>query len=829
MLRSYLIIAYRNLKHNKKYTLINIFGLAIGLTAALYLFQYVKFEKSYDNFHENADNIYRLIQKLTISGIPESPDHFSLALFGPTLKRELPEVVDYARLWKYYKNDFVISYLPSDEAERIEFLENKVYYADSSFMTMFSFPLITGNASSLKDPNTLLISESMATRIFGYDWLQEEPVGKSLIINGDEEFMITGVFRDIPENSHIKFEILLSLQTLSKIMDLNTAVQLNFRTYLLLTPEVDIHSLESKIRDVLFNATGDFLSRNQYKIEAEFQLQPLRDVHLHSFGFQNEPEVRGSNDTVQFLFITGWFILILAWINYINLSTAWAVKRAREVGIRKVIGAGKQQLILQFLMETFLINCMSIILAITLYQLFYPYFASMANKTIPMQNLLSQPWFLAIIFLILLLGTLLSGGYSAFYLSSLNPVQIMKGRYYSSIRGLILRKTLIVLQFIISISIITGTYCVYKQLSYMKNYDKGYNLSHKLIVHAPYITGDNYHNQYQGFRDAVEEIPDVKRFTASFFSPGDPGQTGIQHIHKKGQPAKKLFVSLNCVAENFFDVYRIQFLHGRGFRSNAPADNETAVISRSLARQLGFEKAEDALLSKIIIAPVWWKKEVTVIGIIDDIIFNSLKDETRSMMFLPAVPGQKHMGFSGSLKLNHYTVEIRNTYNVRTTISRLEQFYKNNFPGNPFEYYFLDEQFNALYKTEEQYGQIMSTASGLSILIACLGLFGLSSFLIKQRINEICIRKVLGAPTKSILLSLAGNYIRLTILSGILAFPVSYILLGKWLDNYAHRIDLQWQLFFFPILIVVMVTLLTISYQSLKAATTNPAVALHTD
>jgi len=686
--------------------------------------------------------------------------------------------------------------------------------------------MILGDPTSLEEPNTLLLSRSIAKKLFGTNWQVAKPIGKTVTIDGEVDYIVQGIFEDIPENSHIKFEVLASFRTLFKNLDWDTAVMRNFRTYLLIEPQTDIRQLEEKLQKISDNSLSDFLKQQQYDLKADITLQPIRDVHLNSFGYQSEPEVRGSNATVQFLFITACFILLLAWINYVNLSTARAVKRAKEVGIRKVVGAGRRQLITQFLLEAFLINLLSIVVAATLYQLAFPYFTGLVQKAIPVSALLEAPWFLTGIFLIIIFGTLLSGGYSAFVLSSFKAVSIAEGKFHTSSQGVLLRKSLIVFQFVISVGLIIGTYSVYQQLAFMKNYEVGYDLSQKLIVRAPRITDGNYHNHYESFKSSVKKIAGVQQVTASYVAPGDAHESGQHDVHEKGQPEKKIFATVNCVDEDYLNTYQVPFLYGRGFSCDFPSDKNAAVISKDLALQLGFDPVETALQGKIVIAPVWWGKEVSVVGIIDDIVMHSLKQEPTGDLFLLANADERHMGYSGSLQFYHFTIDINDISHLQENIASIEKLYKERFPGNPFEYFFLDDYFNAQYRAEGQYGKVFTVASSLAIFIACLGLFGLSAFMIKQRTKEIGIRKVLGAPVPTILLLLSRDYFKLILLAGVIALPIAYFSLHQWLENYTVRIPLAWWLFLVPLAIVVLIALVTVSVQTVKAALANPAKSL---
>ncbi len=826
MLRNYLLIAYRNLWHNKVYALINIFGLAIGLTAALFIFQYVQFERSYDNFHENADNIYRVIVQVTQNEVQASPEHVMISEFPPAIKRACPEVLDYARLYQDNTDNFIISFNAEDGTPPLDFLEKKVFYGDASFMEMFSFPMIVGDAvKALQQPNSLLLSESMAKKFFGANWQETDPIGKMLTINGERAFMVQGIFEDVPANSHIKFEVLLSLPTLAVELNYETELRWGFPTYLQVDPRVDIRKLEEKLKEIIYELYGDLIrSRN---VEFNFYLQPVRDTHLHSFDYQSELEVRGSNTILQFLLITAFFILILAWINYVNLSTARAVKRAKEVGIRKVVGAGRRQLITQFLLESFLINLLSIVVAITLYQLCFPYFTNLVQKEIPINSLLEKLWFLTSIVLVLVLGTLLSGGYSAFVLSSFKAVSIMKGKFHSSARGILIRKSLIVFQFIISVGLIIGTFSVYQQLVFMKNHEMGYDMSQKLIIRAPMITDENYAQHYESLQTTLQKFPEVRQVTASHVSPGDSKQKGAYWVLNKKQPEKQKVVSFNTVDYDYLKTYKIQLLHGRDFSREFPSDKDAAIITEDLALQLGFDPPETALQEKVMIDDPTIKKDFTIIGIIKNLSLYSLKLEQRGMVFLLGKDdSQEFLTSTAQFPFTYFTVELGSLSHLQENIASIEKLYKSHFPGNPFTYFFLDDYFNAQYRAEEQFGKVFTAASGLAIFIACLGLFGLSAFMVKQRTKEIGIRKVLGASLQSMLMLLSKDYIKLLCIASLIALPIAYFSLQRWLESYMVRIQLSWWLFLIPVVIVIFIALLTVSFQTIRAALTNPVHSL---
>jgi len=823
MLRNYLIIAYRNLWHNKVYALINIFGLAIGLTAALFIFQYVQFERSYDSFHDNGDNIYRIILHATINGKQVPPAHNNSAPLGLFAKKECPEVLEYARLFKNREANVIMAYYPENGSPPLEFLEDKFYYVDPSFMEIFSFPMIMGDPKALQKSNTLLLSESMAAKFFGTDWPTADPIGKTLIIDGQQELSVQGVFKDIPENSHIKFEGLASYETLSHLNYDNKWYHI-VPTYLQVAPQTDIKNLEDKLVKLSYEHAVNVFKEVFNLDTATATLQPVRDAHLHSFGYSDETEIRGSYTTVQFLSITAFFVLILAWINYVNLSTARAVKRAKEVGIRKVVGAGRRQLITQFLLEAFLINGLSLVVAITLYQLCFPYFTHLVQKEIPLSALAKQPWFLAGGGFVLIFGTLLSGGYSAFVLSSFKAVRTMKGKVHTSVRGVIFRKSLIVFQFVISVGLIVGTITVYQQMLFMKNYEKGYDISQKLVVKAPRLTDENYYHQYENFKNTLQKLPYINQVTASYLAPGDSPYKSFKAVASKKEPDDMHSISLNTVDYDYLKTYNIQLLHGRRFSRDFPADKQAAVITEDFALELGYDPVETALQEKIVIKTPEIK-EFTIIGIVKNLNFYSLKLEQRGVVFLLKQDSHEAEVFP----ITYFTVKLNNIFHLKENLVHLEGLYKSLFPGNPFDYFFLDDYFNAQYQAEEQFGKVFTAASGLAIFIACLGLFGLSAFMVRQRTKEIGIRKVLGASIQNILLLLSKDYIKLVCLAGLIALPIAYFSLKQWLETYMVRIELSWWLFLIPVMIVIGIALCTVSFQTIKAALTNPAKVLQSE
>jgi putative ABC transport system permease protein len=476
---------------------------------------------------------------------------------------------------------------------------------------------------------------------------------------------------------------------------------------------------------------------------------------------------------------------------------------------------------MQFLLEAFLINLASLVMAATLYQLGFRHFTNLAQKAIPNSSLLEESWFWLGMVSALVFGTLLSGGYSAFMLSSLKAASIMKGKFYTSEGGAVLRKGLIVFQFFISVGLISCTLGVYNQLVYMKNQAKGYDPSQKLIVRVPGTAGENYAHHYWVFKTALQKLPDIGQITASFLSPGDAREKGGSQVSNKDELEKFQIFPINVVDEDYLETYKIQLLHGRGFSKEFPSDKDAAVITEDVALQMGFDPVESALQKKIVIAPNWLKKEVSIIGIVKNISLYSSHRERTGVVFILGV--EKPI-FSGAF--NYLTIEVNNISHLRENLVSIEDIYKSHFPGIPFTYFFLDDYFNTQYRAEEQYGKAFTIASCLAIFIACLGLFGLSSFMVQQRTKEIGIRKVLGATIQNILMLLSKDYIILVCLAGLIALPFAYFTLNWWLESYMHRIELSWWLFVLPVVIVIGIALFTVCFQTIRAALTNPANVL---
>ncbi len=692
----------------------------------------------------------------------------------------------------------------------VSFKDNKMLYADPSFLTLFSFPLLKGDArTALAEINTAVVTESTARKYFG----NEEPLGKRISLNGQEHYVITGVLKDIPENSHVRFDFLFSMknalaQSRYKHNPWNAE---NFNVYLQLKPGTSPQALEAKLPAFLEKHRGDELRKNNRSFT--LGLVPLRDMHLEA-NFGNT--VQGDAKRIYFLLLIAGFILVIAWVNYINLSTARATERAREVGIRKVVGAYRTQLVRQFLLESGLINAIAAVAALLLVFLSLPAFSKLVGHPFTPATLLQSPTLLLAFGGAFLAGTVLSGLYPAFVLSMFRPVAVLKGNPGHSPRGVSLRQGLVVFQFAASVTLIAGTLVVYAQLEYMRSQDLGFKVRQTLVVDVPGVKGSGYEQKWYRLKSRLSNLAQVSQVTSSSNVPGTEYSWDTNGIHRKEADSKSgIDGSLFWADYDFLPTYGIKLVAGRNFSKSFVTDREAVIINEKAAQQLGFRTPEEALGKEIVIDG---GKPQHVVGVMQNYHHNSLKDDHTAAFLIPVEYNS----------WGYYSIKF-NGQDVRGTVAAVEREYKQVFPGNPFKYFFLDEYFNDLYKADRQFGQVFGLFASLAILVACLGLFGLASFTATQRTKEIGVRKVMGASVAQIVQLLYRDFVKLVLLANAVALPLAYLGLRKWLENYHFRTSLQWWMLAVPGLAVLLVALLTVSIQSIRAALTNPARSLRSE
>ena len=812
MISNYFKIAFRNLIKRKGYSLLNITGLAIGITCCLLIFQNVSYEKSYETFNTQSAEIARVRLDSYQQGKLQWKSATSYPGIGPAMKKEYPEVVDFCRL-------IDAEMLLSNEARNVRFSEKKGYFADPSSIGMLNIQLLKGNASKALDaPNKILISETMARKYFGND----DPVGKRLESKGSNTlpfYEVTGIFKNYPANSHLIIDYLVSYKALDKVQiqqgdsshsSENSFGWYDFYTYVKLKPGADIKQLEKKLvafSDEHMN-NQDWSKKNN--VRAELHLLPLPDIHLYS-NYNQEAEVNGDGQTVSFLFLIGILIIFIAWINYINLATARSVERAKEVGIRKVLGAVRSNLIGQFLTESLVLNVLALIIALITAFLLTPAFNRFTGREIITGfSLPAQYWrgFLSLFFL----GSFLAGIYPAFVLSGYKPVTVLKGIFKNSTSGILLRKTLIVAQFITSVVLVAGTMVVYQQLSYMRNLKLGTNISQTLVIEGSSAMQDSvYKGVFQPFKNEVLRQNNIKSITASTSVMGSEIYW-TNGVKKMGSENKAITLYNIGIDYDFIPSFEIKMAAGRNFSKEMSTDNKSVLLNEEATRMLGFETAEAAINQKVV-----RRDTFNVAGVVANFHHLGLQKKVDPMIFVLR-PNSRQF----------YSIKM-GPENIKQTVTSVEKTWKAYFPEDPFNYFFLDDAFNHQYKSDQLFGSIFSVFALLAILIACFGLAGLSAYNILQRRKEIGIRKVMGASIRQLLVLLSKDFLRLVLISFFVAIPLTILLMNRWLEDFAYRIHISWWVFVAAGMISVFIAFATISLQAIKAAMANPVKSLRTE
>jgi putative ABC transport system permease protein len=812
MLRNYITMAFRNVARNRVFSAINIFGLSIGLAACLLIFQFVSFELSYDKFHDNFDRVYRVTNDRFQNGKLIQHGTITYPTIGPTMAKDFPEIEMYTRL------------MPSGDLNvRIDdkdFRGDRCHFADEHFLSIFPFPLLAGDRlSALKEPRSMVLTETLAKKYFGgingdYSAL----IGRVLHRGTEEQpYRVTGICANVPDNSHIQFDALLSYVTLHSGDDKGADVSWqwsDFRHYIQLKPGADYKALEAKFdkfSERYFQ--GDKVSGSVEK----FFLQPLKDAHLYS-DYEYDIAKTASGKAVWAMLIVAVFILLIAWINYINLTTSRALDRAKEVGLRKVMGALKSQLVQQFILESMLISLMAFIIAILIVQAVQSPFNLVIGGNLSLWKILSEMDATAIFILssVMVGGVILSGFYPAFVLSSYQPVTVLKGKFQRSSGGRFMRKALVIFQFTASAALITGTLIVSRQLKFMNEADLGMNIQNILIVRAPVYTSwdSTFIERVENYKHELSQIEGIVSAATSSRLPGDRLGRGFGY-RLSDQPSSAHFtMSFLGADHNFFDTYSVSLITGRRF---LPTDHKadfaeinTAIINQNALRLLGIANAQEAIGKELISFDDQWR----IIGVVNDFHQESLKKPMEPIVFVPTYS-------------THGPTSIRfQSANTEKVIADVEKVYKRFFPDNAFSYFFMEDSYKGQYNDEKRFAKVIMIFTVLGIIISCLGLIGLSSYTAVQRTKEIGIRKALGASLTSIVALLSRGFMKLVFASIILAFPIAYYFMNNWLVNYPYRISLQWFLFIVPAVVILLIALLTISFQIIKTARVNPANTL---
>jgi putative ABC transport system permease protein len=793
MIKNYLKIALRNLWRHRIFSFINIMGLAVGMSACFLIFLYVRFELSYDSFHSKADRIYRVVCDIRT---PTETLKFSVPSWAmpKNIAQEFPEVESFART----TGDNVLI-----RKGNIKFQEENSQWADSTLFTVFDFKLLKGNPrTALREPLSVVFTETAAKKYFG----DANPIGQSLLITGDGlAATVTGVMKDIPENSQIKGDVFLSMTTLTQKLNPKLEEQWgNFGavTFLLLKPGTSPKALEAKFPAFLQKRDGDGMKNS--KMFYTLSLEPLRDVYLHS---TRDGSKTGNMNNVYIFSIVAVFILLIACFNFVNLTTARSAERAKEVGIRKVVGAAKGQLASQFIGESVIICLIAFLLSVGACVLLLPLFNNMAGKIIS-PGIFSNLSYLGILLLAAVGVGLLAGTYPALVLSSFKPVVVLKGRFVTGVRGILLRKSLVVIQFTLSIGLIIATIIVYTQMRYMRSQDLGFNKDQMMVIDTQNDAAK------EAFRNSVAGIPNVKSVSMSSSVPGGGDPTAYSQIENIKGEMQIANLELFFVDFDYVGQFGIRMIAGRSFSRDFGTDTTQAMILNEAAvKMFGYSSPQQAVGKKF----SQWGREGKIIGVMKDFHFRSLQEEIKPLS-MRIEPGG----------CNLLCVKVA-ADNLPSTIASVEKKWQAAIPNRPFSYFFLDEFFDKQYRSEERFGKLFLNFAILAIFISCLGLLGLASYSTIQRTKEIGVRKVIGASVGNIVNLLSRDFILLIGIAFLIASPLIYFFMKGWLRDFAYRVPISWWMFVLAGLLALVIALATISFQAIRAAVANPVKSLRTE
>ena len=810
MLRNYLKTAFRNLWKSKGFSGINILGLVIGLATCLLILIFVMDELNYDRYNDKADRIYRVDGEIKFGG-----NHFVLAVApaptGPAILRDYPEVEKEVR---FRANG---GRLIKKGNQNIR--EESVIMADSTLFDVFTLPMIEGNPhTALIDPHSVVITEKIAKKYFD----ATNVVGRTLMINDSIPYKVTGVIKDVPVQSHFHFDFFLSLSESEEAKRGDDAwLSNNFNTYILLRKGTDAKKFEAKLGGLITKYVAPLLYAavnisldDFYKAgnTVKFSLTPLTAIHLHS----NKTAELDANGNIQYVYIFGAiaaFILLIACVNFMNLSTARSANRAKEVGIRKVLGSLRGSLISQFMLESVLISFIAMLLAIVFAWLLLPVFNQLSAKHMEL-GLFSRAWLWPSMLGLVLLVGLLAGSYPAFYLSAFRPIVVLKGSVASGFKTSWLRNSLVVFQFFISIFLLVGTAVIYRQLNYIHNRELGFNRSQVMIIHNPYVMG----NQARSFEEKLLHLPGVEGATMSGYLPtADNRNDDAIFLSPDLDIKKSISMQTWPVDEQYIPVLGMKMVSGRNFSKEFLTDSTGVIVNEATLR---FMQGRNPLESKLyVIDDIKAKKtkEYHIIGVVKDFNFNSLREVVTPMvLFLRPDQGSLALRVSGNGDLHRLAGQI-------------ETEWRKMAPSQPFSYDFMDDEFNNIYLNEQRMGGISLSFSLLAIFIACLGLFGLTAYAAEQRTREIGIRKVLGASVGGIIRLLSRDFLRLVVVAMLIAFPLSWFVMGRWLQDFAYRISIGWEIFVVAAVLAIGIALLTVSFQAVRAALANPVRSLRSE
>ena len=803
MFKNYFLSAIRNVFKNWKYLLINILGLSIGLAASIYIVLFVHFELSYDKFHSQANNIYRIgVRGMMMNN--EINQAVTAAPMAEAMRNDYPEVITACRVRE--AGDWLIKY------EDKKFNERNMLFADSTFFDVFSFKLIKGDPKTvLKEPKTVVLTESASKKYFG----SEDPIGKLLKVESDTTlYKVTGVMENVPENSHFHFELLGSLKTL-RGSENTFWISHNFYTYIRLKEGINPKEFEKKMELMVAKYVGpqieQFLGINMEQFASSgnyfgYFIQPITEIHLHS-DLQYEIESNGNIVYVYIFISIAIFILLIACVNFTNIATARASTRSKEVGIRKVVGAMKKHLVLQFLLEAFIICSISLLFALFVLEFFRPNLNNLMQLPLKIDylgNFYTIPLFL----LLILLVSILAGGYPAFFLSSFKPIAVLKGKLKLGVKGGILRAILVIFQFVVSVFILLSTYTVFDQLRFVLNKDLGFDKENIIMIRR----SDALKKQMEAFKAELKTLPNVISVSNANTYPGENFSNNAFFL--EGEPTSNTYLLNQAwISFDYEKVLGFEMKEGRFFSPNFPTDSQAIVINEAAVKSLGFENPIGKHIlhprSETEIAPL------TVIGVVKNFNFKSLHTPVEPAAFT-LMPGN----WEGVV-----CVKINNQ-NSSQTLNSIQKTWESFTSDYPFEYFFFEDHIKSLYKSEQRTSRVFVMFSVLSIIIAFLGLLGLISFMTEQRKKEVGIRKTFGSTSLNIMLIYCKEILKLIVIASVISWPISYFAMNKWLQDFSYRVNIDLVMFAVIPLFTMILSLATVFYQSYLAARQNPAETL---
>ncbi|MDE3185045.1 MAG: ABC transporter permease [Bacteroidota bacterium] len=796
MIRNLLRIAARNFKKDTWYSLLNILGLTIGITFSLFLIFYIRDELNFDRYNKKADRIFRIV-----SYIQERDKNTDWTLtqapLAATLKKDYPEVEESARFMSKERTLF--------KNGDNNFYQTSVYYADSSIFKIFTYPFLQGDpATALTEPNSIVLTKSEADKYFGEN---KPAVGKTLRSVYDV-YKVTGVIKDIPRNSHLRFDMLISWTSLPKNFNGGNDNWGNFNnfTYVLLKPGTSAAAFNKKLVPMYEKYMAPLFA--QFNVKMHYGVQPITEIHLHS-KLQNEPEEVGSMSYIWIFSAVAFFMILIASINYMNLTTARSARRAKEIGIRKVLGSNRKRLVFQFLSESVLTALGAVVLSFLLVLLLLPAFNSLSGKYFSWRTLF-QPFNLVLLLAIGLVTGLVGGSYPAFYLSSFKPVKVLKGGLSKASGNINLRRTLVVIQFAISMIMLICTWVVYSQLSYVRNKDVGFNKNEVMTVTVN--TGEDERSKINAMDNDFRSLPGVKTVgTGNSY----PGSTNLNlNLFRVQTDSGYVDKAVNCYAidENFLPVLNIPIVKGRNFE-NLSDTLHSIVVNQAMVKHFGWK---EPIGMRVKFPGDTSGQYLEVVGVV--------KDFNQKSLYNPIEPLLLFYGPNGNM------IQLKmNTSNLKSTIAQVGNSWKKYFPDLPFEYKFLDQDFNSQYAADQRRGKIFAAFSILTILITCLGLLGLTAFTTQQKQKEISIRRVMGASISQIVSLITVNYLWLALIAAAIAFPIAYYFMSNWLSVFPYNNGLSAIPFMVSALVIVLAAVLTVMFHSTKAALANPANSLRTE